>query len=191
MLTNSYLLAVKKRYVAATKARRQMFHSCNDATAIAKRAIFALHRDDLKESEHLLDEARKLIIKAGSEAKKYPELRAQGPYKAAQEEFAEALLFQNYLTKGNWKNDEALKLDPEIFLGALSDATGELVRYAVRQATKGNIKAVEKARNIVEMTIGYILEIDLTGDLRQKGDQAKRNLRSLEDMMYQIGLSRR
>ncbi|KKU07533.1 MAG: hypothetical protein UX09_C0028G0013, partial [Candidatus Uhrbacteria bacterium GW2011_GWE2_45_35] len=172
-------------------SRRHMFHACNDATAIAKRAIFALHRDNLTEAEQLLDEARKLIAKAGAETKKHPELRGQGPYKAAQEEFAEALLYQNYLLKGDWKNAEALKFDPEIFLGALSDATGELVRYAVRQATKSNIKAVEKARDVVETTIGYILELDLTGDLRQKGDQAKRNLRSLEDMMYQIGLARK
>jgi len=187
----SFLSTIKKRYVAVSQARRHMFHASNDATAIAKRAIFALHREDLPEAAALLKEAGGLISKAAAEAKKYPELRGQGPYHAALEEYAEALLLQNYLAKGDWKNAEALKLDADIFLGALSDATGELVRYAVRQATKGNLKTVEKARETVEATVGFILELDLTGDLRQKGDQAKRNLRTLEEMMYQISLVRK
>lgn len=187
----SFFLPIKKRYIACEQARRRMFHASNDATAIAKRAIFALHRDDLMAATALLKEARGLLIAAESEVKKHPELRGQGPYRAGLEEYAEALLFENYLAKGDWKNAEALKFDPDIYLGALSDATGELVRYAVRQATIGNIKAVEKARATVEATVGFILELDLTGDLRQKGDQAKRNLRALEEMMYQIGLARR
>jgi len=186
----SFLSPVKKRYVDVSQARRRMFHASNDAVAIAKRAIFAFHREDPTEAERLLKEANKLLTAAAAEAKKYPELRGQGPYHAALEEYAEALLLQNYLSKGDWKNAEALKLDADIYLGALSDATGELVRYAVRQATKGNTKAVEKAREVVEATVGFILELDLTGDLRQKGDQAKRNLRTLEEMMYQVSLVR-
>jgi len=187
----SFLSAVKKQYVGVSQARRHMFHAANDATAIAKRAIFALHREALTEAEELLKEARGLIVKAGAETKKHPELRGQGPYHAALEEFAEALLLQNFLSKGDWKNSEALKMDPDIYLGALSDATGELVRYAVRQATKNNLRAVEKAKELVEATVGFILELDLTGELRQKGDQAKRNLRTLEEMMYQISLVRK
>lgn len=184
----SFLTTVKKRYFACSQARRRLFHASNDATAVAKRAIFALHREDADEAGRLLKEAKDLLVLAAAETKAHPELRGQGPYHAALEEYAEARLFENYLTKGDWKNSETLKLDPDIYLGALSDATGELVRYAVRQATKGNIKAVEKARESVETTVGFILELDLTGDLRQKGDQAKRNLRTLEEMMYQIGL---
>lgn len=187
----SFLAAVKKRYVAVSQARRRMFHASNDATALAKRAIFAFHREDSSEAGKLLKEAGELLKAAAAESKAHPELRGQGPYHAALEEYAEALLLENYLLKGDWKNAEALKLDPDIYLGALSDATGELVRYAVRQATKGNIKAVEKAREVVESTVGFILELDLTGDLRQKGDQAKRNLRTLEEMVYQIGLAKR
>jgi len=187
----SFLSVVKKRYINVSQARRRMFHASNDATAIAKRAIFAFHREDPVEADRLLKEASKLLTAAAAEAKKYPELRGQGPYHAALEEYAEALLLENYLSKGDWKNAEALKLDPDIYLGALSDATGELVRYAVRQATKGNTKAVEKAREVVEATVGFILELDLTGDLRQKGDQAKRNLRTLEEMMYQVSLVKR
>ncbi|MFH1253561.1 MAG: hypothetical protein V1664_04510 [Candidatus Uhrbacteria bacterium] len=187
----AFLLSIKKGYEAVSQARRRMFHASNDATAIAKRAIFALHREDTVAAASLLKEATNLLKVAAAEAKKYPELRGQGPYHAALEEYAEALLFENYLTKGDWKNSEALKLDPDIYLGALSDATGELVRFAVRQATKGNLKAVEKAREVVEVTVGFILELDLTGDLRQKGDQAKRNLRTLEEMMYQVSLVRK
>jgi predicted translin family RNA/ssDNA-binding protein len=191
MPNHAYFSAVKNNYLAASQARRRLFHASNDATALAKRAIFAFHREDRVEAGRLLKEADGLLKTAAAEVKKHPELRGQGPYHAALEEYAEALLLENYLSKGDWKNSVALKFDPDIYLGALSDATGELVRYAVRQATKGNVAAVEKARDIIEATVGFLLELDLTGDLRQKGDQAKRNLRSLEDMAYQIGLSRR
>ena len=154
----SFLLSVKKQYSEVSVARRRMFHAANDATALAKRAIFALHREALSEASELLKDSSDLIDKARAETKKHPELRGQGPYHAALEEYTEALLFQNFLIKGDWKNSEALKMDPDIYLGALSDATGELVRYAVRQATKGNIGAVEAAREIVEATVGFILK---------------------------------
>jgi predicted translin family RNA/ssDNA-binding protein len=186
----SFLNQIKKRYAACSQARRRIFRASDDATAIAKRAIFALHRDDLVEGRRLLAEAGKLLKIAEAETRKHPELRGAGPFHAGLEEYTEALLFENYLLKGDWKNSEALKMDTDIYLGALSDATGELVRYAVRQATKGNIKAVKEAHAAVEATIGFLLEIDLTGDLRQKGDQAKRNLRTLEEMMYQVSLVR-
>ena len=41
---------------------------------------------------------------------------------------------------------------------------------------------------LVEMVVAFLLVLDLTGPLRNKFDQDKRNLRNLEQMLYEISL---
>ncbi|PIZ81694.1 MAG: hypothetical protein COY02_01070, partial [Parcubacteria group bacterium CG_4_10_14_0_2_um_filter_41_6] len=75
-------------------------------------------------------------------------------------------------------------------LGALSDLTGELVRAATLEATKGNFSSIKKYRNATEELFGVLLQMDLRGILRQKRDDARRNLKRLEDILYDVSLKK-
>ncbi len=178
----------QKRYHGQQEARRGLIGTSNEALSKSKRAIFALHRDDPKAAADLLVQAEKLFTKAERSFKKFPALRYEGAYKAALEEYAEALLFEQYLRTGKLGKIHERAMDPYVYLAGLTDTTGEMVRYAVRQVTLGNMKAVGEVYDAVEMVVEYLLDMDLTGYLRTKFDQAKKNLRRLEGMTYDLAI---
>lgn len=175
-------------YAAREKARRQNINKANTALSTSKRAIFALHREDKKAAEALLEEVKKIVVDCEKSFKIFPELAYEGAYLAALEEYAEALLFLGYVKDKKISAIDKRCMRPQTYLAGLTDATGEIVRYAVRQATAGKYKDVEQASKTVEEVIAYLYELDLTGYLRTKFDQAKKNLRHLEEMRYEISL---
>lgn len=175
-------------YAGWEKARRQNINQANIALSTAKRAIFALHRDDQKSALTLLAEAKKIFIDCEKGFKEFPALAYEGAYLAALEEYAEALLFFGYINNKEIGSIDKRCMRAQTYLAGLTDATGEIVRYAVRQATAGKYQDVEQAAKIVEEVIAYLYELDLTGYLRTKFDQAKKNMRHLEQMRYEISL---
>ncbi len=181
--------SIRKRFRAREDARRECSRHAAEALHHAKRVIFALHRDDQKTAGERLRESEEAFHKCEALMKKFPDLSHEGSYRAALEEYAEALLYREFLTEGQLTgriHDRALA--PDIFLGGLSDVSGEIVRYAVRRATGGAREEVVKAKEVVDLIVTLLLDLDLTGHLRQKADQAKRNLHTLEQMLYELSL---
>ena len=179
---------IAQDHASREKARRQIINQANNALSTSKRAIFAMHRDDKKTAQSLLAEAKKIFVSCEKSFKDWPELAYEGAYLAGLEEYAEALLFSGYLKGGEIIAIDQRCMRAKTYLAGLSDTTGEIVRYAVRQATAGNYQAVEQAVKTVEEVIAYLYELDLTSYLRTKFDQAKKNLRHLEQMRYEISL---
>ncbi len=188
MKTPSILTKLQKEYQSHAKARRETIGRGNEALGLSKRAIFALHRDSKKDAEALLQKAKELFQAEERLFKKHPELQYEGAYHAALEEYAEALIFQQFLEKGTVGEIDKRAMNASTYFAGLSDATGEIVRYALRQVTLGNVEALSPARETVEMIIEYFLSLDLTGYLRTKFDQAKKNLSRLEEMSYDISI---
>ncbi|MBI2551490.1 hypothetical protein HYV73_04090 [Candidatus Uhrbacteria bacterium] len=180
---------IKEAYQGRGVSVRAVSVSASEALHASKRAIFALHRNDRTQAETLLADAATHFSTAEALMKKEPSLSGVGAYRAGLEEYAEALLFFEYQREGKIVGDvDARVLEPDIFIGGLSDATGEIVRDAVRRATQGDHVAVRRAKDAVETAVAYLMELDLTGNLRQKFDQAKRNLQTLEHMLYETSL---
>lgn len=182
------LTKIAEDYAGREQARRQIINQANTALSTAKRAIFALHREDQSTAEKLLAEVKGILVSCEKSFADWPELQYEGAYLAALEEYAEALLFLGYVRdKAIGEIDERC-MRPHTYLAGLSDTTGEIVRFAIRQATAGKYESVEQAVKTVEEVIAYLYELDLTGYLRTKFDQAKKNLRHLEQMRYEINL---
>ncbi|KKR86886.1 MAG: hypothetical protein UU48_C0006G0100 [Candidatus Uhrbacteria bacterium GW2011_GWF2_41_16] len=179
---------MQKQFVNAQQGRSAVIHASNDALNRSKRAIFALHRGNAQTATTLLEEAKICFQDAERRFRTSPELKHEGSYQAAREEYTEAMIFADYLRGGRFSISEPRIADPQVFLAGLSDATGEIVRYAIRQATHGNREEVTRAHETIEMIIHFLLELDLTGYLRQKFDQGKKNLRTIEDILYDLSL---
>lgn len=179
---------MRSQYHAFAQIRREVIARSNEALSKSKRAIFALHRDDETAALTLLKEAADHFGQAERVMKRAESLRFEGAYRAALEEYAEALLFAQYLKTGKMAAIDVRAMDPLVYLAGLSDATGEIVRYTVRQVTQGHTDRVLHARDTVEMIIEFMLDLDATGYLRTKFDQAKGNLKRLEDIMYDLSL---
>lgn len=190
MINKKYFKQLQDQFVSLDEKKRKLQKLSSDALHASKRAIFSFHRDDWKTGEDLLDGALKNLKEI---EKKYlsERLDSEGSFKAAQEEYVEAEIFRQFLYKediGPVKNWQA---DSDIYLGGLTDAVGEMVRYAVRKATSRDFHEVKRAQEAIEAIVAVLIELNLTGYLRTKFDQAKQARHKMEQVMYEVSLRAR
>ena len=190
MLNKKLFDRLKKEYDAYALARRELIGVSNVALSKAKQAIFALHRDDEVGSGALLAEVDKTFDGLEKQFAKNDGLRWEGAYRAALEEYVEAKLFYDFMVSGKIAEIKTVSLDADAYLAGLSDFTGELTRKAVQRATQGKTQEVEKLAEIVRDVVEQLIKFDLTGYLRTKYDQAKQNLRRVEEVLYDIKMRR-
>ncbi|MBI4281087.1 hypothetical protein HY628_02740 [Candidatus Uhrbacteria bacterium] len=190
MINKKFLAAIEKQHAAYERAYRKLVEDANRSLHLAKRAIFAFHRGDRNVGESLLGEAEKLLGAVGNQFKQEPALEFEGAYRAALEEFVEARLFGQFLSKKSLGAVPSFQaIDPEVYLGGLADLTGELVRYGVGRATVYDIKEVHRAKETLDQVMTFLVGLDLTGYLRTKYDQAKNSARRMEEIVYQMSVS--
>lgn len=188
MISRSVAKSMIEKMGALDRGRRELQHIASEALGASKRGIFAFHRDDAVGAEGQLTFAQTRLKEGAAIVKKLPRLAQEGSWRAAQEEYAEADLLRQYLEKRTLGKVEGIADDPELYLGGLSDTTGELVRRAVLRATEGDQETVERVFADVRYVVEVLMEMDLTGNLRTKLDQAKQNLRKLEEIRYDLSL---
>jgi len=93
-----------------------------------------------------------------------------------------------YLVLNGEKIDKIKKinLSLESYIGGICDLTGELARRTVNLVAQGKNKQVAYIKKVVEDIMVELVEFDITGYLRTKYDQAKNNLRKIEQINYEI-----
>jgi len=187
MLNKKFFNKLQKEHTAAMVERREIIGQSNDILHDSKRAIFAMHRGDFVAAGDSLKKIEKLM--SGLQKKfGVSRVEKEGAYGAGVEEYVEAKLLYLVLTDEKIDEIKGLDLSFSSYLGGLSDLTGELVRYAVNQAAQRNFKEVEKAKNIITDIMAQLVEFDLTSYLRTKYDQAKQNLRKIEQINYEVAM---
>ena len=185
-MSNQLFAKLQKNYIAYEEERHLIIKLSSDVLQKAKQAIFSLHRDEIKEAGALLAEAEKIMQDISTKFEEKKKLKFEGSYKAALEEYIEAKLFYMYLTEGKISEIKEVSADADDYLGAVTDYTGELLRKAVLLATEGKYKEVKKIKEEMSSVLAELIKLNLTGYLRTKYDAAKRNLKRMEEMLYEI-----
>ncbi len=185
MINKKFIQQLKKEHDQRNNERRQIISLSNIVLHDSKRIIFALHRGDIKKGEEKFSEIEKILAKL---EKKFgcQRIYEEGAYKAGVEEYVEAKMFYFVLTGKKIDKIKNVKLSFESYLGGICDTTGELVRRAINEASRGNLKEVEKIKKIINDIMGELVEFDMTGYLRTKYDQAKGSLRKIEQINYEM-----
>jgi len=175
-----------KDYTDYNEKRHEMIKEASDALKKSKQAIFSLHRGNTKEAGTLLEETESIFKKLKRWIKKEEGLKYEGVYRAALEEYVEGQMFYNFLKgeKIDFIND--IEIGYEEYLSGLCDFTGELVRKAVVLVTEGKREEIIRYKKVMEQIIEELIKFDLVGKLRQKYDEAKRNLKRMEEIFYDI-----
>jgi predicted translin family RNA/ssDNA-binding protein len=186
MVDRQFIDELKKRLTDYEAGRRDIIKQAGDALSLSKRSIFALHRDDSETAGQLLAQAGTLLAAVREAAATNPDLADEGSYRAALEEYYEARLYEQWLATGDIKRLAGEPDEYRTYIGALSDLTGEIQRRQVRLASAGELTEVQRLKDDIESVVGYLLDMDLGGHLRQKFDQAKNNLRRAEDVLYEV-----
>jgi len=188
MLDQKYLGKLKTYLHNYAKERLVVIELSNQAIHHAKRAIFALHRDETKEAEEKLKQSGEILKGILIKYKKQPEILDEGAYRAGVEEFVEASLFYSFLSTGKIGEVKGLSVPQEVYIGGLCDVPGELYRYAIKSATEKKFDSVKKCYDAAEEIIGELVDMDLTGYNRNKFDQAKQALHKIEQVVYEVSL---
>jgi len=191
MMDAAHFKTVRERHASYEAARRNVIKLAGDALNASKRAIFALHRDDLAGADQLLAEAAAGFEAVAKLTEALPDLASEGSYRAAMEEFVESTLYRQFRHGEPIGAVPGRHIDHEIYLGGLTDLTGEIQRLMVRFATEGRFDELRQAKDAIEEIINHLLAMDLGGYLRTKFDQAKNNLRRAEDILYETSIRRK
>jgi predicted translin family RNA/ssDNA-binding protein len=187
MLSKKFIEKLRKDYAESNSERRQIISLANVVLHDSKRVIFSLHRGDNKIAEESLAAIEEVLKKL--EAKfGYNRIMEEGSYKAGVEEYVEAKTLFMVINGQKIDAIKGLKIDVEGYLGGICDLTGELVRRGVNQAAAGHWEEVPKINKIINDILAELVQFDMTGYLRTKYDQAKGNLRKIEQVNYEVKL---
>lgn len=187
-LKKQHLTTYKKQLHTYAEDRRDVIKHAGDALHVSKRAIFAMHRGEMKEAKAKLAEAEKMFKVLIKKYKKNPKMMQEGSFRAGVEEYVEASLFYQFLTTGNIGPIKSLPVEMEVYLAGLCDVPGELYRRAIKAATEQDIEMVKQCALMGEEIIGSLIEFNLTKYLRNKFDQAKQAANKLEYVVYEVSL---
>ena len=168
--------------------RDELIKKSRDLLKASKHLIFAIHRKDMnsakKQHEDLLKLQKEFIVIAG----KHPELSFEGAYSEALQEFVEAVAFYSLvLDKKMIEKPEYVSVND--YLCGLCDLTGEISRFVVNHAIERKISDVRFHKEVVEKLLGELLKFNMrNGQLRQKYDSVKYNLKNIENVLYELSL---
>lgn len=188
MMDKKYLQSVRTDLLGYAQKRREVIKMSGDAQQHAKKAIFALQRDDKTGGQERLGLAKALFLDLEKKFKKEEGLLDEGSYRAALEEYVEAVLFHDFIAGKSVGKIKDIKVDSDAFISGLCDVPGELYRYAIKSATARDFEMTKKCYQYSEEIIGELIDMDLTGYHRNKFDQAKQSLHRLEQVVYEISL---
>ena len=185
MINKKFIQKLKGDYDKGEKERRQIIRLSDFVLHSSKRTIFALHRGDLEKAKKELVEIEKNLQKLEKDFG-HNRISKEGSYRAGAEEYVEAKMFYLVMTGGKVDKIKGINLEIGSYLGGLCDLTGELVRQAINQATAGNFDEVNRIKKIINEIMAELVEFDMTCYLRTKYDQAKNNLRKIEQIEYEV-----
>lgn len=187
MLSKPFIKKLKADYQKKESERRQIISASNAILHDAKRAIFALHRNETKKAAADLKDLEGRLQKLEKQFK-FVRLTEEGAFNAALEEYAEAKLFYMVMAGEKIQAFKNVQMTVTAYIGGLSDLTGELVRVATNRAAAGNFAEVEEIKEYINEVMAELVELDVRGYLRTKYDQAKNNVRKIEQIAYEVAI---
>ena len=188
MINSGLFKKIEESYSRYYKEREGVVTSSRKVLLNSKEAIFALQRNDLDKAEKLVFEAKEIISEMSKKFVRDNRLRYEGSFKEGLEEFVEANLFLQFEKEKKIDLVKDLDISSEEYIAGICDFTEELLRKVVKLVTEGKKKEIEVYSECVENIVAELIKLDLRGYLRYKFDQAKRNLKEFEKILYEIRL---
>ncbi len=179
----------------ASEARRELvIKASREILRDAKKIIFLCHEGNLTEANKQLAVVTVAIVRSEKSFKSKlgkgapVSLYREGSWNAAIEEYLEAWFFCNFLSSNKLVEPAIAGIPAEVSVGALSDFTGEVVRVAVMRGASKDKKVLAQFRKVVADIVAFMLPLYLSGQNRMKFDQAKRNLKRIEEIIYEVNI---
>ena len=182
---------IQKEYESYDKKRERIIIQSRIVLKKAKELIYAIHRDHKSQAKTLIEALKKEFEKLNRIAKEHKSLLLEGSYLEATEEYAESILYFDFVYKDSIRTHKDLGIPDEQYLLALSDVTGELVRKATTLVIKGKSEEVIHIYDAISHIYKEMLTFNFrNGHLRKKTDAIRWNLTKIEDILYSIEIKK-
>lgn len=183
MINAGEFAEIRKELKQSEEKREETIRKSRDIIMLSKQIIYSAQRGDLKKAEALCSEIRKAVSLL---PKEYCGTDMES---VAVQEYVEAVCFFEFVKNRKLMTRKELSADTENYLLGLCDLTGELVRQAVNAAINKRYEEALQIKDFVSEIYGEFLQFDLRGgQLRNKADSIKWNLKKLEDLALGISI---
>ena len=168
---------VRESFSAIDKARERTLPLCREVIRHCSQAIRAVHRQEHKSAESLLQSARNLLDDIERVVAEHSSLINAGFIKDAQKEFAEGKITLALITGNKLPGPAALSVDHAAYLNGLGEAVGEIRRYLLDSMRKGDLSRGEELLSVMDDIYSTLVTMDfpdaITGGLRRTTDMVR------------------
>ncbi len=174
---------LRSRYEQEDKRREYTIQQSRILAKEAKRAVYAIHEGSIQKAQDILTQLEETHKKIRSEG-----LESEPSYQHAYEEEIEARALLAFIQETPFTYTQA---STETLLCGMCDASGEIVRIAIRAGIQQDKQTITRSRKAIEELHAYLLEYSLrNGHLRKKADMVRHNLQKVETIEYEYCLRR-
>jgi predicted translin family RNA/ssDNA-binding protein len=144
MIDKNIFPQLKKEIEAYDNTREELIVESRPILQESKKAIYSIHRGDLKKAKQKIDGAKKQLEKLKKKAKNPSTFT--GAYDNALQEYVEAVTYYYFVEENRLIGNKELYIDAENYLLGVCDLTGELGRRAVFSVVNEDYEKIPKIK---------------------------------------------
>src|SRR3989338_5832731 len=180
--------ALRQQIEKEDAERDVVINKSREVIKLTKTVIYAIHRNEIKKAET----TKKALDKAFDEVRNVASGNHHGAYRAAAQEYVEAVSYLYYIKNQKLIPESELRLDAESYLLGICDLTGELGRRVVNSVIKEDYEEFRRIKDIIINIYEEMQLFDLrNSELRKKVDGIKYEVKKVEDISLQLKLKGR
>ena len=168
---------IRGSFVMKNAARDKFTALSREVIRCCSLTIRAAHRDEWREAEGLLAEARRVSSALLEAVKPHPDLFYTGYTQDAMKEYAEAHITLTIARGGDFPQPEDIGVEYAAYLNGLAEAAGELRRRALDKIRSGHSDECERLLAAMDDIYDLLVTMDfpdaITGGLRRNTDMVR------------------
>lgn len=165
---------IRKSFDDKSSARDKALAQTRNLTRYSAQSIRASHRNEVREAEESLSQARILVKTLQSDLEAYPDLYFAGYSQDALKEFAEASIVFALFRKHELPTPEDLGVEFNTYLRGLAESVGELRRRTLDILIEGHSTEAERLLEYMDDIYTVLVTMDypdaITSGLRRLTD---------------------
>lgn len=180
-------MEMKKYFENYDSNREKIIIQSREIIKLSKLIIFNVQSKKNESLNQLITDIKKSHFDLLTFTKANPFLRNEGTLNMAEQELAEAILFKSMVLDHILLTSKDLKIKYENYANGLADLSGELLRFAIIEATNKNFNLVYELRQFMNDIYYLLLDLNLRSqEFRHKFDSVKYALKRLDEICYDI-----
>jgi len=189
MIDKKAFAAIRKDFEEYDMLREDLIKVSRQILKLSKAAIYDIHRNKIASAEAGLKTAKALIADAEKMVAKDSCLGSVGAYHEGLEEFAEASCYLGFAKEGVLPSSKEIGVDVHVYMPALCDLVGEVVRKAINSCIAGDFQTALKIKDFVAELYAELMMFDFPNSpVRRKFDAVKYGLEKLENLVLDLKL---